>query len=272
MLQLLCLVGLRNGEVVHLKWEDVKTHDDVVRLHIRGRDGWLPKTGERLAPIYYPEVAEMLQQWRAETTLGNRDDDWVFGSRGKGGRPYEEVPKKWISGLVREAGVKFTPLICRHTACSLFPLYVKRLTGREFSPLEHAQVFGHDFKTSQRFYITGSLIDLAAKEGLDSQSAEFGSSDDPPDPDKHDTSGKRLEPDGALAPARAKSYLTALMKLTNTSAVALGGLIGISDVAIGKFVRQGKAVPLWWYRAMDALTSGLAAATPAASPGTPPEA
>jgi hypothetical protein len=247
MLQLLCLVGLRNGEVAHLTWSDYKRHESTKRLHIRRKGDWIPKTGERLVPLYYTSVTDLMEQWRVETPFGTGDDDWIFRSRGRADCEGIEVPRRGVERLRKETGIPFTPLVGRHTACSLFPLYAKQMTGREFSALEHSQLFGHDFKTSQRYYISASLVDLAAKEGLDAGGAAPVSSDDADADD-----GARLS--GALTPQRAKAILRTLMAAAGSSMIQTGEAAGVSGAAVSRWLQSGKSVPLWWYPAVDGLT------------------
>ena len=70
--QLLAETGLRIGEAIWLTWDDVDFQNNV--LHIRAKEDWRPKTGDRRVVPMSPAVRKLLR------TLP-RNYDWVFTAR-----------------------------------------------------------------------------------------------------------------------------------------------------------------------------------------------
>ena len=58
-LTILADTGLRVGELKHLTWDDVDYSNNV--LHVRPKDGWKPKTGDRRAVPMSPRVRALLE-------------------------------------------------------------------------------------------------------------------------------------------------------------------------------------------------------------------
>lgn len=70
---IILLSGMRRGEAEFLTWEDVSLELGVI--FIREKEGWSPKTDERLIPIS-PLLMDLLLEQNAQRT----SDKWVFGN------------------------------------------------------------------------------------------------------------------------------------------------------------------------------------------------
>ena len=251
LFMLYTLLGLRSSEAVHLRWKNYRRHRNPPVLTVTHADDWRVKTGERMIPVIYPEVADLLEQWYGETPYGRADEDWMFVSP-KTKQPYRNVSRKWYERISRKAGIDWTPLDGRHTACSLLPLMSERLTGRRWSEIEHAQFFGHDFQTSTRFYIAEDLTDLASMEGLNQPTeASDAGADNAAATAAATASGQGFDAD------LHRATLKHLLQSTGLPIADLASKAGISDTSIHKFLSgETRGVPLWLPDVMRVLVGG----------------
>ena len=68
------LTGMRKGELEHLTWDDI--HFELGIIFIQAKEGWDPKTDERIIPIS-PVLHEILREQLGQ----RRSDKWVFSNR-----------------------------------------------------------------------------------------------------------------------------------------------------------------------------------------------
>ena len=93
---IMLLSGMRKGELMNLEWEDV--HLDLGVILIRAKEGWQPKTNERVIPI-----SPSLYQVFAEEWQDRRSDQWVVANRA-GKQETHLLPK--LKKVCRRAGIK----------------------------------------------------------------------------------------------------------------------------------------------------------------------
>jgi integrase len=112
------VTGLRRGELVGLKWEDVDVAKGRIHVHrsLVDQIEGLPKTeaSKRALPLD-KKLAQALLAWKQHTAF-TRPQDWVFASPHDAGRmPYGPgtVMQKVIQPAAREAGIQ--KLIGWHT-------------------------------------------------------------------------------------------------------------------------------------------------------------
>lgn len=105
------VTGLRRGELVGLKWEDIDFENG--KIHVRrslvDQIEGAPKTEESKRPIpLEPALASALETWRQEAVY-TKPSDWVFASPYDLGRnPYwpSTVLQKVIQPAAREVGIQ----------------------------------------------------------------------------------------------------------------------------------------------------------------------
>ena len=103
--------GLRVGELLGLKWEDVDFEKDVIHIRrsiVKQRIG-PPKTEASEKPIpLNAELAKALRLWKMRTAY-NRPDDWVYASVAMNGtQPYwpNSIFRVYIKRAAKEIGLK----------------------------------------------------------------------------------------------------------------------------------------------------------------------
>jgi integrase len=120
--------GLRTGEMLRLRWEDIDLIDDV--LHVCKSK---TESGVRIVPLSARCKAELLQ-WR--NLAGPDFSAWVFPNCSNRWNPLHGGRKSWASTL-KKAGLAYFPIYyLRHT-------FASRLTASGVSPLTIAQLLGH---------------------------------------------------------------------------------------------------------------------------------
>ncbi len=102
--------GLRVGELLGLKWEDVDFERDVIHIKrsiVKQRIG-PPKTEASQKPIpLNTELAKSLRLWKMKTTY-NRPDDWVYASPAMNGtQPYwpNSIFRVYIKPAAKKIGL-----------------------------------------------------------------------------------------------------------------------------------------------------------------------
>ena len=103
--------GLRVGELLGLKWEDVDFKQNVIYIRrsiVKQKIG-PPKTEASQKPIpLNSELAKALRLWKMKTTY-NRPDDWVYASPAKNGtQPYwpKSIYRVYIKRAADKIGLK----------------------------------------------------------------------------------------------------------------------------------------------------------------------
>lgn len=103
--------GLRVGELLGLKWEDVDFKRSVIYIRrsiVKQKIG-PPKTEASQKPIpLNSELAKALRLWKMKTTY-NRPDDWVYASPAKNGtQPYwpTSIYRVYIKRAAKKVGLK----------------------------------------------------------------------------------------------------------------------------------------------------------------------
>jgi integrase len=104
------VTGLRRGELIGLKWEDIDFENGKINVlrslvdHIEGQ----PKTATSRRPVpLTPALASVLDAWRQQTAY-SKLDDWVFASPyDLGARPYwpDALLKRHIRPAALAAGI-----------------------------------------------------------------------------------------------------------------------------------------------------------------------
>ena len=246
------LAGLRNAEVVHLRWghfvRDVQPPELDVRHSEPDEDdpaGWDPKTGERVVAVYWPETVELLEQWNAETPHGRGAADPIVANPTTG-KPYETLPKRFHQRLQRDTGLKWTAQVGRRIACSLMVVSAHRLTGEPWSQVQHEQHFGHSSATASGYYLDRHLNRVRRmEEAVDEPDTEASGKDD-------GIEGADAHPGFSLS--LAKQLLLSCLENRNYSRNKLAREVGVSFNAIKKYFDVGKSIPAWYWHAIDLLT------------------
>jgi len=103
--------GLRVGELLGLKWEDVDFKKNVIHIRrsiVKQKIG-PPKTEASQKPIpLNPELAKALRLWKMKT-IYNRPDDWVYASVAMNGtQPYwpNSIYRVYIKRAAKKIGLK----------------------------------------------------------------------------------------------------------------------------------------------------------------------
>lgn len=160
--------GMRRGEMLALRWQDVDLNGAVLRVERsleQTREFGLvfkaPKTkhGRRTITLPASTVAELRTHWRLQqefrlaTGQGRANDGLVFGEDDGSPRSPNAVTKAWAKAM--PAGIKATLHSLRHThastliASGLDVLTISRRLGHG-SPAITLKVYGHLFKTDDR--------------------------------------------------------------------------------------------------------------------------
>ncbi|KAB8033605.1 tyrosine-type recombinase/integrase [Fluviispira multicolorata] len=145
IVNLLYHTGIRVGELVSLRWEDIDTGRYQGTLRIRKGKG----EKERLVPLN-ATARNLLQKY--EESLVKREDYLFYGIR-KNPLNEDGVLRMFYS-LSKQAGVKVTPHALRHTFC-------KNLLESNVSIDKIATLAGHSSLTVTQKYTTPSLQDLS---------------------------------------------------------------------------------------------------------------
>jgi len=121
--------GMRTGEMLKLRWEDVDLLNDVLQI---GRSK--TAAGIRAVPISALCRTELLR-WR--NLVGPKFSEWVFPNFEKRRHPLQRGGRKAWASTLKKAGLPFFPIYyLRHT-------FASRLTSAGVSPLTIAQMLGH---------------------------------------------------------------------------------------------------------------------------------
>jgi integrase len=161
--------GMRRGEMLALRWQDVDMNDAVLRversLEQTTKHGLVfkaPKTkhGRRTVTLPPTTVTELRTHWRLQqefrlaTGQGRANDGLVFSENDGSPRSPNAVTKAW-SKAMEKAGIEATLHSLRHThastliASGLDVLTISRRLGHG-SPAITLKVYGHLFKTDDR--------------------------------------------------------------------------------------------------------------------------
>ncbi len=93
---LILLTGMRRGEAEHLTWDDIRL--DLGVIFIQAKEGWQPKTDERILPI-----SPTLHQLLVDHYETRRSDRWVIANRA-GNRETHLLEK--LKKICRRAGIQ----------------------------------------------------------------------------------------------------------------------------------------------------------------------
>jgi integrase len=161
--------GMRRGEMLALRWQDVDLNGAVLRVERSleqttefGLVFKAPKTkyGRRTITLPASTVAELRTHWRLQQEarlaagLGRVNDALVFGEDDGSPRSPNALTKEWAK-VMKNAGIKATLHSLRHTHAStlisagLDVLTISRRLGHG-SPAITLTVYGHLFKTDDR--------------------------------------------------------------------------------------------------------------------------
>jgi integrase len=120
--------GMRTGEMLDLKWEDVDLLGGYLRVE-KSKSA----AGIRTVPISNSCRSELLK-WRS--VAGPEFSEWVFPTLTNRRHPLQGGRKAWASAL-EKAGLPFFPIYnLRHT-------FASRMTAAGVSPITIAQMLGH---------------------------------------------------------------------------------------------------------------------------------
>ncbi|MBU0984035.1 MAG: tyrosine-type recombinase/integrase [candidate division Zixibacteria bacterium] len=133
--------GMRLGELINLQWSDVNFKR--AKLHVRRKDFWIPKAGEREIPLHQ-RMIDLLKNVRKK---GARGDDFVFGEPGKG--PLSRNLRKDLIRVAKRAGLEGVTKIhsLRHTFASHLVMKgidlptVQKLLGH--SDIQTTMIYAH---------------------------------------------------------------------------------------------------------------------------------
>jgi integrase len=119
--------GMRTGEMLGLRWEDLDFLSGVIRV-----EKSKTPSGIRSVPIS-PVCKSELFRWR---NLIGTESEWVFPSFSNRRHKLQGGRKAWASAL-KKAGILFFPIYyLRHT-------FASRMTAAGVSPITIAQMLGH---------------------------------------------------------------------------------------------------------------------------------
>jgi integrase len=147
--------GLRQGELVALRWRDVSFADRVliVERALSGTEELSPKSGTlRAVPLADQAVAALDRQSRRANFTG--PDDYVFATL-TGDRPDPSALRRRYNRARDAAGAQALPFhALRHTAASLMV--------RKLDPVTVQAILGHaSVKTTERYLHARRAADLA---------------------------------------------------------------------------------------------------------------
>lgn len=120
--------GIRTGEMLRLKWQDINFLDESLRV-----EQSKTPSGIRTVPLSDLCITELLR-WR--NLVGPDYSEWVFPNFSNRRHRLQGGRKAWASTL-KKAGLPYFPIYyLRHT-------FASRLTAAGVSPLTIAQMLGH---------------------------------------------------------------------------------------------------------------------------------
>jgi integrase/recombinase XerD len=171
LLTLLFQTGMRIGQVLGLKHEDLGIEDGSIHIVPRSDNpnGARAKTRNEYAIPVLPEVMQLYTEYLIEDLGALEADslpDFVFVNLWEGdvGRPmtYEAV-MSLVKRLCKRTGIRFTPHMLRHTRATLW------IRGKQMSLEEVSSLLGHaSIQTTHDTYVHLTAEDLRAaltKEG-----------------------------------------------------------------------------------------------------------
>ncbi len=128
------LTGMRKGELKNLTWNDVNFQLGII--FIQAKDGWNPKTDERIIPI-----SPVLNQILVKQYEDRRSDQWVFANQY--GKRLSHLLDR-LKGICRRAGIRQATL---HSLRHSFGAHL-RMAGVSLADI--ADLMGHkDLATTQ---------------------------------------------------------------------------------------------------------------------------
>jgi integrase/recombinase XerC len=128
------LTGMRKGELEHLTWNDI--HFELGIIFIQAKEGWDPKTDERIIPI-----SPVLHQILSEQRKHRRSELWVFAN--KNGNRLSHLLDK-LKLMCKRAGMRQATL---HSLRHSFGAHL-RMAGVSLADI--ADLMGHkDLATTQ---------------------------------------------------------------------------------------------------------------------------
>lgn len=151
MLVVMLNTGLRKGEAIHLRWDQVDFERRLLRIwphddpeHAERDDetleAWSPKH-DRAREVPFEDVVEGVLRAQESRALSG---EWVFPSP-RTEHVYASWPKLTFNRVMRSAGVKGSPHMLRHTFASLFLQRVPDL-------FLLAEVLGHSSTRTTKIY------------------------------------------------------------------------------------------------------------------------
>jgi integrase len=140
LIYLAVTTGMRIGELVNLRWEDVDLHGGAIT--IRCRDDFRPKSGHnRTAPLSNEAVAGL-----AELRDAGEHDEWVFSTNGQ--RMGIDVHRT-LAAIQRDAGLADNPF----TFHDLRRTFLSHLQMAGVSSAVAQKLAGHSsISTTEKFY------------------------------------------------------------------------------------------------------------------------
>ncbi len=165
LVTVLIFAGLRPGEALGLRWEDIDFHEGLikVRRHINRFGVGLPKTTSSERDVYMlPPVREAFQEQRARSQMRS---EFVFANE-NGKRPFDldnVRQRNWIR-LLRRAGLRYRPLYqCRHTYATLLLSAGEdmRFVASQMGHTNLAMIIRHYARWSRRTPAGGNAINRA---------------------------------------------------------------------------------------------------------------
>jgi integrase len=113
--------GLRTGEIIGLKWDDIDWEERIIKIRRRIRQGVedVPKTKNSIRDI---EIIDVLMPYLVEHRENTRkESEYVFETRYK--RPYgssDKITQYYWRNILNELGIPYRHLYtCRHTFASM---------------------------------------------------------------------------------------------------------------------------------------------------------
>lgn len=138
--------GMRQGEIVALRWGDVDLGERVIRVRQSYTDGYLatPKNHERRDVDLTNEVVELLAQWWAESGKPTDNSTLVFPGEGKAGYlSGSTLLKHLYAAMVRAEVPRVGPTGERRTFHSLRHCFAKRALEKGTSVSWLSRHLGH---------------------------------------------------------------------------------------------------------------------------------
>lgn len=155
------LTGIRQGEALGLRWQDIDTKERLLRVRVQlGRDGRLcePKTqaAKREVPIP-PTLARMLAEHRRQAFARGlaKPTDFVFASETGGPLNHRNIVRRGLEKAIENAQLpRLTWHDLRHVAASALIAqgasvsYVSRILGHS-SPSITLSIYAHEFARAE---------------------------------------------------------------------------------------------------------------------------